>query len=128
MQMGLKVMDSDEAFYFLHKDGFLKGAVLIHVDDFNLARNEKFVDDILEVVDQQLTVSKVEKNKFRFTGLDNTIVEDEIKIVMDDYMNSLKEIHEIRKVDRDEDSTKLELKEYQLMTEKNKLVSKQYTS
>ena len=35
--MGLKVMDGDETFYFLDEDGFLKGAVLMHVDDFSLA-------------------------------------------------------------------------------------------
>ena len=35
--MGFKVMDGDEAFYFLHKDGRLQGAVLTHVDDFNLS-------------------------------------------------------------------------------------------
>ena len=37
---------------------------------------------------------------------------------MDNYMHSLRDIHEIRKVDRDEDLTKLELKEYRKITGK----------
>ena len=63
-QMGLKVMDGDEAFYYLHENGNLKGAVFTHVDDFNLAGTDKFVEEVLEIVDQQLTVSKVRKTSF----------------------------------------------------------------
>ena len=62
--MGFKVMAGDEAFYFLHEDGILKGAVLMHVDDFYLAGTEEFIENVLKVIDQQLTVSKVEIDKF----------------------------------------------------------------
>ena len=118
MQMGLKVMDGDEAFYYLHEDGNLKGAVLMHVDDFNLAGTDKFVEEVLEIVDQQLTVSKVERDKFRFTGLSINVMEDGIEVDMDDYMNSLKDIKDIRKAERDEELTKLEMKEYRKVTGK----------
>ena len=40
-------MDGDEAFYFLHKNGQLQGAVLTYVDDFNLAGTEEFVNKVL---------------------------------------------------------------------------------
>ena len=116
--MGLKMMDGNEAFYFLHEKGVLKGAVIAHIDNFNLAGTEEFINNILEVVDQQLTVSKVKKNKFIFTGLDITTVENGIEIEMDNYMNSLKDIYETGKVDRYEDLTKPELKEYRKMTER----------
>ena len=43
LTMGLKVMDGDEAFFYLHKDGQLQGAVLTHVDDFNLAGTDEFI-------------------------------------------------------------------------------------
>ena len=46
--MGLQVMDNVKAFYFLHIYDHLKGAVLIHVDEFNLAGTEEFVDKVLE--------------------------------------------------------------------------------
>ena len=36
-EMYLKIIDGDKAFYFLHEEGNLRGAVLTHVNDFNLA-------------------------------------------------------------------------------------------
>ena len=64
-------------------------------------------------VEQELTVSQVEKDKFCFSGLDVNAVEDYIKISMNDYMQSLKDIKEIHNVDHDEKLSKLEMKEYQ---------------
>ena len=32
-EIGLKVMEGDEAFYYLHRDGELIGAVITHVDN-----------------------------------------------------------------------------------------------
>ena len=84
--MGLRVMDGDEAFYFLHKDGHLQGAVLTHVDDFNLAGTDDFVEEIITQVEQKLMVSKVERDKFCFTGLDVCTMEDGIEISMEDYV------------------------------------------
>ena len=57
--MGLKVMDGDKAFYYLHKNGQLQGAVLTHVDDFNLAGMDEFVAKVISKGEKQLTVSKV---------------------------------------------------------------------
>lgn len=64
-------------------------------------------------VEQELTVSQVEKDKFCFSGLDVNAVEDYIKISMNDYMQSLKDIKEIHNADHDEELSKLEMKEYQ---------------
>ena len=36
-QIGLRVMEGDEAFYYLNRNGDLIGAVITHVDDFTLA-------------------------------------------------------------------------------------------
>ena len=44
LELNLKVMDGDEAFYYLHKDGELKGAVQTHVNDFSLAGTSDFID------------------------------------------------------------------------------------
>ena len=66
-----------------------------------------------------MTVSKVEEDTFRYTGLDVKIVSEGIKIPMEDYSKSLKEIKEIRKTDdRNEPLTKLEMKMYRKMTGK----------
>ena len=43
-------MKGDEAFYYLHKDGELIGAVITQVDDFTLAGTNEFVDWVLKVI------------------------------------------------------------------------------
>ena len=44
--------------------------MITHVDDFNLAGTPDFVKDVISVVEKEVTVSKVEEDVFRFTGLD----------------------------------------------------------
>ena len=64
-------------------------------------------------------MSKVEEDVFRFTGLDMKVVTDGIKILMEDYSQSFKDIIDIRKVDyRNEELSKLEMKMYRKMTGK----------
>ena len=116
--MGLYVIDGDEAFYFLHKDGKLQGAVLMHVDDFSLAGTNKFIEEIITGVKETLNVSKVERDRVRFTGLDICSVANKIKISMMDYVQSLEDVSTIRKANCDEELTRLELKEYRKMTGK----------
>ena len=111
-------MEGDKAFYNLHRNGELMGAVITHVDDFILAGTEDFIKEVLETISRELTVSKIEKDKFRYTGIDVSVVEDGIEVEMEDYVDSLEEIKEIQKADRDEDLTKAELKEYRKMTGK----------
>ena len=48
--MGMRIMDIDEALHFLHEDGCLRRAILMHVDDINLAGDEDFVEKVLEQV------------------------------------------------------------------------------
>ena len=43
-------MEGDEAFYYLHQDGELIGAVIIHVDNLTLAGTEDFIKEVLETV------------------------------------------------------------------------------
>ena len=52
----------------MHEEGEFQGAVLTHVDDFVIAVNECFVERIRKAIAEVLTVSKVERDKFRFTG------------------------------------------------------------
>ena len=82
MEIGLKVMEGDEAFYYLHQSGELMGAVITHVDDFTLAGVEDFIKEVLETISRELTVSKIERDKFRYTGMDFSVVEDGIEIQM----------------------------------------------
>ena len=117
-KMGLKVLEGDEAFYYLHKDGKLIGAVITHVDDFTLAGTEDFVNDVINTLAEELTVSKIEKENFRYTGIDVKTVEDGVEIDMKDYVDSLEEVKEIRKADKEDPLTRAELKVYRKMTGK----------
>ena len=90
-------MEGDKTYYYKHQYNELKGAVITHVDDFTLAGTEDFIKEVLETVARELTVSKIEKDSFRYTGIDVTTVDDGIEIEMEDYVASLEEVKEIRK-------------------------------
>ena len=88
-------MEGHKAFYYLYRNGELMGAIITHVDDFTLAGTKDFIKEVLETISRELTVSKIEKDKFRYTGIDVSVVEDGIEVEMEDYVDSLEEIKEI---------------------------------
>ena len=92
--------------------------ILSHVDDFTIAGTQEFVQRIVAGIEEKFTVSKVEEDNFRFTGLDVKTKDGKIELSMEDYAESIKEITEIRKANRDEALTKPELKEYRKYTGK----------
>ena len=116
--MGLKTVTGDEAFYYRHSENKLEGMILSHVDDFNMAGTEKFLREIREMLKKELSVSKLEKNKFRFTGVDIEKNERGITISMEEYAESLEMIKEIRAAPLDELLTKIENKTYRKYTGK----------
>ena len=107
---GLKTLSGDEAFYYKNVDGNLHGMVITHVDDFQIAGTDNFVDSLLMKLSSTLTVSKVERSTFRFTGIDVEKVSNGIVLSMEDYAQSIDEIKEIRRVKKDTPLTKSELK------------------
>ncbi len=117
-ELRLKTLPGDDAFYYEHKDGKLMGLILSHVDDFTIAGDTDFVKRIVTGIKERFTVSKVEEDKFRFTGLDVKAENGRIEISMEDYADSVEEIKEIRKADRNERLTTAELKEYRKYTGK----------
>ena len=117
-------MDRDKAFYFLHQEGILQGCVITHVDDFTIAGKKEFIDRVLILVEIELTVSKIEKDNFCHTGLDISTVDDRIKIELKDYVESLQDVGEIRKADKNEDLTKSEIKEFRKIIGKLSLLAK----
>ena len=42
----------------------MRGMVITHVDDFTLTGTVSFIKEVLEMVEKELTVSKVEKDNF----------------------------------------------------------------
>ena len=84
----------------------------VNFDDFTRAGEEDFVKRIVKGISYKFTVSKVEEDEFRFTGLDVKAKNGKIEVSMEDYASSVEPIEEIRKAERTEKLTKLELKEY----------------
>ena len=70
---------------------------MTHVDDFTLVRTEEFVEKILVSVLGQMTVSKVERDKLRSTGFDVEALTNNIEISMQECINSLENVEDIRK-------------------------------
>ena len=91
-EIGLKVMEGDKDFYYLHQDGELIGVVITHVDNFTLAGTEEFIKKVLETISRELTVSKIEKDNFRYTRIDVFTTNDGIEIQMEDYVESLEDM------------------------------------
>ena len=116
--LGLNTLPGDDAVYYQHKNGKLIGMILSHVDDFTIAGTKAFVDRIIKGIKKKFTVSKIEENNFRFTGLDVKTNDEQIEISMEDYADSINEIKEIRNASRTEKLTKAELKEYRKYTGK----------
>ena len=114
----MKVMEGDKACYYLLRDSSLQGCVITHIDDFTLAGTPDFIKEVLEMIERELTISKIERDNFCFTGLDISTVEDGFEIGMADYVDSLTDIKEIRKTDQDDNLTKQEIKEYRKVTGK----------
>jgi hypothetical protein len=92
---GLKNVTGDQAFYFCHKNGVLIGMILTHVDDFDMVGTKAFLDRIKKVLMKELKISKIEKRKFRFTGIDVEKTENRVTVSMEDYAKSIEKIEDI---------------------------------
>ena len=49
------------------------------MDDFTLAGTEDFINKVINAVSQELTVSKIEMDNFRYTGIDVKTIDDGIE-------------------------------------------------
>ena len=68
--------------------------------------------EIREGVAEVLTVSKDERDRFRFTGCEVEKYDNIVRVSMKDYAQSLNEIVQIRKAYRHKKLSRIELKEY----------------
>ena len=100
------------AFYLMNEGGKFKGAVLTHVDDFTLAGNDDILKIVIEGIKTCINLSKVEEDKFRYTGLDEERQSHGITVSMDDDIESLAELKEIRRAYTDKQLTRYDMKEY----------------
>ena len=79
------------------------------VDDFDLAGKKSFVEKLTKEISDNLDMSKVGDDKFRYTGIDIKKVENGIEISMDEYAESLEKL-KIREGKPDKELTRDEMK------------------
>merc|ERR1712115_120556 len=118
INFNLNTLPGEDAVYYQHINGNLIGMLLSHVDDFTITGTNKFVNRIVEGLKKIFTISKIEEDNFRFTGLDVKTTDEGIEVSMEDFAKSIKEIQDIRKASGTEPLTKAELKEYRKHTGK----------
>ena len=61
-ELGLCTIHGDEAFYFSNVDGVLHGVILSHVDYSNIAGTPDYIKKVIDHVERELTVSKIEED------------------------------------------------------------------
>ena len=88
-ELGLKTLPGDDAFYYENRDGNLLEVYLSHVNDFTIAGEEEFVKRIVKWIWDKYTMSKVEEDEFRFTGLDVKANNGKIEVSMEYYARSV---------------------------------------
>ena len=94
--------------------------MLTHVEDFSLGGTDSFIDRVMNGIQKVLTVSKVERDSFCFTGIDVSSKKDSIEISMEAYSKSIVTIENIREnVKKSERLTKVELKLFRKYVGKN---------
>ena len=69
IQLGMKAVSGDEAFFSLVKDGTLVGLCILHVDDFLVAGKPNFLSALDRQLNGRFKFGKVKSNRFKFTYL-----------------------------------------------------------
>ena len=115
---GFKIARKDKAYFYKNKDRKFEGQVAVHVDDFFVAGNDDFIKHVERLVGDSLKISKIERKKLRFTGIDIEEKSDGIHVSMEDYAQSIKLIPVFRKDPDNSPLTSQELKLYRKYVEK----------
>ena len=119
--LGMVSVPGDEALYIKKADGKKEAIIVTHVDDFQVASSTRFLEEMIEILTKdRMEISKIEKELFRFTGIDinRNKEKGEITLDMEDYAESIKEIEEIREAKDDKELTLYERKVLKKMTGK----------
>ena len=70
IELGLKILPSDEAFYYWNEYDNLRGAVFSHMEDFIVAGSHDIIKKIVKDMSEKLKVANMEYDFFRFTCWD----------------------------------------------------------
>ena len=90
--------------------------VTIHVDDFLIAGDKKFLDDTEDALKERFTFGKIEAGKFKFTGLNIKESPEGIFIDQNDYVQSLHPIKIDKLAGKEEKLSKEKFAEFRGLT------------
>ena len=107
---GGQTLVGDETLVHFRKEGKLIGVIAIHVDDFTGAGTNEFFEDIIESLVKEFKISKRERNKFRFTGMDVEYEENGITVTQVVYSKNLSKMAIEEPVDPERTLTRKEYK------------------
>ena len=114
--MGMKSLSGDDCFFYLIKNEKLVGICLIHVDDFLIAGDKKFLDDTEDALKERFTFGRIEAGKFKFTGLNIKESLEGIFIDQNDYVQSLHPIKIDKLAGKEEKLSKEKFAEFRRLT------------
>ena len=116
LEMKMKSVSGDDAFFYYLKDGKLAGLCILHVDDFLIGGNEYFHNLIRNKLVGRFTFGKIEMEKFKFTGLNIRQTANGIYVDQNEYIQSIKPIKVDKLTDKDTKLTKEKFAQYRALT------------
>ena len=113
LKLGGRTMVGDESMIYFHKDGYLRGLITVHVDDFQGAGDEYFKKMVMDKLAEAFKISKRENKKFKYTGIDVELLDDG-SIILDQeaYKDGLKTIPVDTQEDPNKNLNKKEFKDF----------------
>ena len=112
IELGCSKVTGDDALFVFHNNSGLQGLACFHVDDISLAGSLEFEDKVIQKLLQKFTFGKMEKHKFRFTGLDIEENDKSICINQNQYCESLCEMTIINNKEKERELNKKEYMEF----------------
>ena len=116
LEMKMKSVSGDDAFFYILMDGKLAGLCIIHVDDFLMGGNDHFYNLIEEKLAKRFTFGKIETENFKFTGLSIQQTSSGIFVDQNEYIQSIKPIKVDKLVDKNTKLSKELFAQYRGLT------------
>ena len=102
ISLGAQCCKHDAGLFYWHKDGCLRGLIVIHVDDFFWGGDNYFMKQVIQSLKETFEIGTEETGSFKYLGLHITQKKKGVEIEQGRYCQSLKplEVSKERKAQR----------------------------
>ena len=114
----MQQITGDEATYYYRVNNKTEGVIELHVDDFLVMGSNIFFETVVKSLKGRFKFGKIEKNEFRFCGIDIKVTPEGSYVSQNEYVNAIKEIEVDSYDDLERPLTKEEFKAYRGVTGK----------